>query len=125
MAERRSIYFTDHTVRLVSKTFESGNLSNKVNANIDRYHAIITDTQRQLALKFSPAEMNAILTLVKPTWNRQERAVAILVDFPAIVERALRNVSSVNSVDLTQRISALPVSHILCLVEAIENEHAE
>lgn len=125
MAERRSIYFTDHTVRLISKTFESGNLSNKVNANIDRYHAIITATQRQLALEFSPAEMNAILTLVQPTWNRQERAVALLVDFPAIVENALRNVSSVNSVDLTQRISALPVSHVLCLVEAIENEHAE
>lgn len=125
MAERRSIYFTDHTVRLVSKTFENGNLSNKVNANIDRYHAIIVDTQRQLAAEFSPEEMNTILTAVKPTWNRQDRAVALLADFQVIAGNALRSNAGADAIELTRKIAALPVSHILCLVEAIENEHAE
>lgn len=125
MAERRSIYFTEHTVRLVSRTFESGNLSNKVNANIDRYHAIIVDTQRQLAAVFSPEEMNTILTTVKPMWNRQDRAVAILADFPIIAGDALRNSAGAVAIELTRKLATLPVSHILCLVEAIENEHAE
>lgn len=123
MPEKRSVFFSEHTVRLLVDTFKNGgNLSNKVNANIDRYHEIVMAAQRELNSTFTPDEINAILTCVEPTWHRLDRALTIVNDFALIAGTALRAQGDQYS-DLVRKISELPTHHILCLVEAIETNH--
>lgn len=124
MPEKRSVYFSDHSIRLLIDTFSAeGNVSNKINANIDRYHEILMEAQRDLATRFTTEEMRLILAIVPRKWKRLSRASVIVADFPEIVRVALSNHGNGNE-ELITKISALKISHLLCLIEAIESTPA-
>jgi len=124
---RRNTYYNDRTVLLLGAIFENGNLSAKINANVDRYHEILMASQRELTGTFSASDMNLILTIVKPTWSKADRATAIVADFSRYSAIALDSACKSNPAlheqvaEIKNKLNSLSVAQTLCLVEAVES----